>query len=409
MPPLNSAVLHERWHTPSARLAKGSGSTNIIGLSAIRRKAGSRWDKIRPGVVTRLETLLRQRLGSSDFFVPIDEIDYLVVMPGSTPDDGQICCLRIAYELFTSLLGPCTINQLDIAHAEAISDDILETRPFRIAELVEMAKKAELVLSPSPTDVVYQSIYRAPAGQPPAAAAVELSYLPIWDAQYQVIRSYQAILKGNKRFTGVETSGLNGRELARQSLEVLDKSALSLEQHLARGERFQLTIPVPYEMLASPVARMEFVAACRQLSSSMRPYLAFKLEDIPVGVPQSRLVELVAALAGFSGTLLAKIPAKQYAQSVADYQGIGLKAIGIGLGSVPNGERLREIDRLAADTKRLKLIAFLDDVGSIEIVRYAVERGINWLSGPVIAAAVDEPGPLKRLPMAQLAGDLVYV
>ena len=64
--PLNSAAIQERWHTRSARLAKGSGSTNVIGLSAIRRTAGNRWDKIRPGVVARLETLIeRERLGTT--------------------------------------------------------------------------------------------------------------------------------------------------------------------------------------------------------------------------------------------------------------------------------------------------------------------------------------------------------
>ena len=407
--PLNSAALHERWHTRSARLARGSGSTNVIGLTAIRREAGNRWDKIRPGVIARLETLLRQRLGPADFFVPIDEASYLVVMPGSTSEDGRICCLRIAYELFTSMLGPCTIEQLDIAHAEAVSDDVLETRPFRIAELVELAKKAELVLGPSPADAAHHELHSlaVPSSQP--APPAELSYLPIWDAQYQVIRAYLAISKVNKRFSGIEANGQIARELSRQSLEVLDKSTRSLDIHLARGERFQLTIPISYEMLSSQVARMEFICTCRQLSGALRPYLAFRLEDIPVGVPQSRLVDLVATLAPFSGMLLAKVSAKLSTYSIAAYQGIGLKAVGIGLNAIPESEQMREIDRLAAETKRLKLMAFLDDVSSLDILRYALERGINWLSGPAIVVAVDEPGPMKRLSAVQLAGNFVYV
>jgi len=406
---LNSAATQERWHTRSARLARGSGSTNVIGLGAIRREAGNRWDKIRPGVIARLETLLRQRLGPADFFVPIDEADYLVVMPGSTPEDGQICCLRIAYELFTSLLGPCTIEQLDIAHAEAVDDDVLETRPFRIAELIEMAKKAELVLGPSPTDAAHLELHSlgVPSGQP--ALVTELSYLPIWDTQYQVIRAYVAATKGSRRFAGVETNGSNARELSRQLLTVLETSVRSLDAHLARGERFQLTIPVSYEVLSSQVARMEFICTCRQLSSSLRPYLAFRLDDIPVGVPQSRLVDLVATLAPFSGMLLAKVSARLSTYSIAAYQGIGLKAVGIGLNSVPESEQMREIDRLAAETKRLKLMAFLDDVSSLDILRYALERGINWLSGPAISSTVDDPGPMKRLSAVQLAGNFVYV
>jgi hypothetical protein len=95
--------------TSSAMLARG-GSSCFIGLGAIKRVAAARWEKVRPSIHQRLETILRQKLGPSDFFIQIDEVSYLVTIPGIEPEEAQVCCLRVAYELHTDLLGPCTIG-----------------------------------------------------------------------------------------------------------------------------------------------------------------------------------------------------------------------------------------------------------------------------------------------------------
>src|SRR5258706_4882886 len=78
------------------------GCVHIIGLEALRDKAGPLWQKIRAGIYSRLETILRQRLGPADFFVAVDEVFYLVTMPAAIAADGQVACLGAAHELYTS-------------------------------------------------------------------------------------------------------------------------------------------------------------------------------------------------------------------------------------------------------------------------------------------------------------------
>jgi hypothetical protein len=392
---LNASVQTVRWRTPSARLARGSGSTSIIGLNAIRREAGERWEMMREPIMAKLEALLRQRLSPEDFFVPVGETSYLVVMPHATQEDGQICCLRIAYELHTGLLGPCSLDHLNIAQADAPSDDVLEMQPLGRDELVLLAKKAELDLLPLRSANAYD-------GSPGCAAPsrVELGFLPVWDAQYQVIRAYDCLPSGIRCPKEEQTPALLAREMAHASLTVLRLTVETLERHLARGERFLLNMPVSYEMLSAPVARMEFVSACRELPCTLRPYLAFEIGNLPVGVPQSRLLDLVSAIRCFCGMVFAKVPSRM--TNFAAFRNVGLKALGIGLRGIAPSDYGFEIDKIATEAKRLGISAYIDGVPNAQVIRYALDYGIQWMSGPAIAAAVGEPGPLKRLSAAQL-------
>jgi hypothetical protein len=56
-----------------------------------------------------------------------------------------------------------------------------------------------------------------------------------------------------------------------------------------------------------------------------------------------------------------------------------------------------DIERLCTATKRLRLPAFLDDVPTNEMVRFAHSAGVQWMSGAVISQPIAELGPMVRL------------
>lgn len=388
-----------RWQTPSARLAKGSGSSNIISLNAIKREAGDRWGKMREPVCTRLEAMFRQRLGPSDFFVPISETSYLVVMPASTPEEGQIGCLRISYDLHASLLGSCGVEHLEIARAETVGDDVLELTQLSQGEIIQMAERAGLVLAPSGgghLDFVGPNLRRHPARTSHKLPNdVDLSFHPVWDATYEVIRAYRCAVRRKYLGSVIENPADEARELAQTTLGTLDHVSDVLQNHLKRNERFIVNTPISYAALTTPLARMEFTAACRRLSCDLRPHLVFKIEDIPVGAPQSRIVELVTALVPFCRAVIAKVPWRERRLDI--YRVIGLKAVGLGLDRVPQCVAVSEIERLCRYAARNRLVVFLDDVADTGILQLAMASGVQWLSGPSVAPAVLEPGPLVRL------------
>src|SRR5579872_1268450 len=90
------------------------GCVYVISLAQIQEEIGARWDKARDGVWAHLENLLCQSLAPTDSFSRLDDAAVLVCLPAATPDEAQICCLRIAHELHTILLGPCDLAKLAI-------------------------------------------------------------------------------------------------------------------------------------------------------------------------------------------------------------------------------------------------------------------------------------------------------
>jgi hypothetical protein len=152
---------------------------------------------------------------------------------------------------------------------------------------------------------------------------------------------------------------------------------------------------VPFETLTSPIARMEFVSACRGLSHDLRPYLVFEIADLPVGVPQSRLNELVTTIRAFGRGVTAEVALRN--PTLAMYQGIGLHAIGLNLSAPQDSLTKIEIERLGLSARRLGLLAFLSDVPTPALVAFARDAGVQWMSGPAIARPVMEPGPMIRL------------
>ena len=102
-----------RAAAPEALIRRGC--VTVIELDAIKASAGARWEKMRETIYARLEAILRQKLGATDFFAQMTEASYLVTMPSCEPEDAHICCLRIAYELHSSLLGECRLSDLRIS------------------------------------------------------------------------------------------------------------------------------------------------------------------------------------------------------------------------------------------------------------------------------------------------------
>jgi hypothetical protein len=387
------------WVTSSARLVKSGGSAAVISLDGIRKTVGERWPKLRDIAAARLEQLLREHLGPADCFLPLDEMNRLVIMPQVPPADGEVSCLRIAYDLIKGLLGSCRLDQLTVAPAAAIGDSIIEVEAFEADELMSLAEKAGLSLAPAEAGV--DDLCETLA---PEAGDTEIIYQPVWDAEVQVIRSYRCRPAAGWQSHGPEGSPERLLSMVRVTLDLMQRGARDLQRCIARGERFILTVPVSYQILSSPVPRMQFLAGCRALGPSLRPYLAYALKDMPSGIPQSRVAEVNTILQVFCGAVLARVP-RPATVSLPAFRTTGIKALGVSLKGLAPGSCETEIAALVSETKRSGTVAFADFVDSPAALQCCLDRGVRWLCGTAVAATVTEPGPLKRLPRLKLLKD----
>jgi hypothetical protein len=379
------------------------GCVNVIGLDDIKSEAGARWAKMQPSICAHLETLLRQKLGSSDFFVQLDATSFLVSMPTAAQEESQVFCLRVAHELHTNLLGHCEIGQLRIARATRSDGDLLELTAVTGEGLIRLAAEAGLQVSPKTETSATPPPRHGPLAAPQDAAPA-YQFVPMWDVQKEAVTNYRCeTIAGPNAFESLSPSAKFKADLA-AALARVHHATQSLTDHLKIGQRFLMTIPISYDLLSSPVARMELTAICRNLSAALRPYLMFEIGDLPYGVPHSRLTELIASLRPFCRGVAALLPAR--VPSYGAYQGAGLYAIGLSLapGQVSAAEMGSEARKLCAAAKHLHVRSFVLDVPDLEMLRIVCDLGANALSSPMTGLPLDQPAPLRRLSARDIPG-----
>lgn len=372
------------------------GCVYVIGLEALRDKAGPLWEKIRAGIYLRLEAILRQRLGPADFFVSVDEVSYLVTMPAANADDAQVACLGAAHELYTSYFGRCDLSMVHLYRAVQAAGDAIGAERISKEQLSVLAERAGVTngvakARPEPT--------RAPVANESPPVDDKVQFQPVWDSRNEAITLYRCVpqpIAVRQGSSVVALEDLAPKFRTKVELSCLHQGIATLARHLERGERFLMAFGVAYETLSSHTGRVEFTNACRELSSNFRQYIVMQLTDVPAGVPHSRLSDLVMTLRPFARAVMSEIPTS--CRSYAAYEDIGLQAIGLNLerAKLTPREASDEIAKLATAAKRLSVSAFLwgvNDAGTLSGARH----GIHFMTGSAIAPVVSAPRPMTRL------------
>jgi len=375
------------------------GCVQVIGLSGLKSEIGARWDKLKESIWAHMETLLRQKLGSTDFYTQIDDTAFLVTMPSASAEEAQIFCLRVAHELYNSLLGRCEAGKLEIARATKVEDDVLYTTPVVGDHLRLLALQAGLEKPSSEEAALLKGIRRAGTATPQSNFSHK--FVPLWDAQKEAITTSYCVSTVDQGAGGLGMAGRVRFEIA-LTISRMQRATSVLAAHLASGDRFLVAIPVTYDVLSSPVGRMEVFTVCRSLAAELRPYLLFEISELPLGVPQSRLTELVGSLRPFCRGVMTQLPVR--IPNCGAYLGVGLHAIGLSLREVETGgeEMGSEIFKLCAAAKRQHLRSYALDVPNLELLRSAYAQGINLMSSPLIGVAQDLPAPIRRLSASDL-------
>jgi hypothetical protein len=319
-----------------------------------------------------------------------------VTMPSADSDDAHICCLRIAFDLHTSLLGECRLADLHIARLIPGDGDAIIMESIAEPGLSKLAERAGLKDQLQPpqttTDGRKEPVERVvvPARTPPKFVH---RFAPFWDVRKEAVATWRCLTHNANQPAGMTEDARDRLALA---LACIGNAMAVLARRLKQNDRFLLSIPISHELLSSPLARMEIASTCRSLPGEVRPYLLFEITDLPPGVPQSRMNDLITVLRPFAKAVMVQVPLHN--PSFAAYQGLGVHAVGVGLGSpLPHSEACNEIERLCSNARVLHAMPFLIDVSSADILREARQAGVNLVSGPIIGSPVADPQPMRHL------------
>jgi hypothetical protein len=404
-----------------AFLAKGC--VNVVELDALKENAGERWPRIRDGVYARLESLLRSKLGPNDLFIRLGDTAYLVTMPTTDADDVSAICTRVAFDLHTSFLGECGLTQIHVDAVVGGEDDALILKrlpPSTVAVLAERVGISDMLAGQdgAPNGRPHESgqghghanghaHHHGATGPKPAAGPapsetveVEHHFVPVWSVPNAAVTTFGCEPKAIRiagRPVNVATSVLESKERLFIEMSVLQRSIAQLAYAQKSGHRFLLNLPLSFDVFGSPAGRMEVLSAFREMSRDYRALINFVISNVPLGVGQTALANMVTALNPFGRGVAATIHPQT--RTFTGYQGIGLKAVGYNLTEFPARGAFgsEDAERLSQFARRNTLGTFLYGVHDKNTLKFAQDAGIQYLCGPAVAPSTDEPRGMWRL------------
>lgn len=399
-----------------AFLAKGC--VNVVELDSLKEIAGERWPRIRDGVYARMETLLRSKLGPNDLYIRLGETAYLITMPTTDADDVSAICTRVAFDLHMSFLGECGLSHIHIDSVVGGEDDALVLRRLpatTVAELAERVGIADLLAKPASVIAAAEQGRRdsdtRPAHghargrrlpQPVGEGTVEVEhhFIPVWSVPNAAVTTYTCAAKTIRlagRASNVAPASLSPKERLAIEMSVLRHSIAELTRSQECGKRFLLNLPLSFDVFGPPAGRMEVLSACREMPRDFRALITYVISNVPLGVGQTALANMVTTLNPFGRGVVATVhPATR---TFTGYQGIGLKAVGFELDEFLARTPFAQDDaeRLAQFARRNNLGTFLQSIRDKNALKYAQDAGFQYLSGPAVAAPTTEPRGMWRL------------
>ena len=401
-----------------AFLAKGC--VNVVELDSLKEIAGERWPRIRDGVYARMETLLRSKLGPNDLYIRLGETAYLITMPTTDADDVSAICTRVAFDLHMSFLGECGLSHIHIDSVVGGEDDALVLRRLpatTVAELAERVGIADLLAKPVGVIAAAAEQGRREADSRPTpghargrrlpqpaegngAVEIEHHFIPVWSVPNAAVTTYTCAAKTIRlagRPANVTPASLSPKERLTIEMSVLRHSIAELTRSQECGKRFLLNLPLSFDVFGPPAGRMEILSACREMPRDFRALITYVISNVPLGVGQTALANMVMTLNPFGRGVVATVhPATR---TFSGYQGIGLKAVGFDLDEFSGRTRFTQDDaeRLAQFARRNNLGTFLHNVRDKNALKFAQDAGFQYLSGPAVAASTTEPRGMWRL------------
>jgi len=155
------------------------------------------------------------------------------------------------------------------------------------------------------------------------------------------------------------------RELSGDSAETLPSIAVHL--------------PISFNGLSHSSARMNILADLKKLADGRTSRLFVEITDIPVGLPQVRLSEIIAQLKPFARGVLVRAP-----HGPIDMRWDRCGAVGMIAtvdGRKTEREEIARIERFAADTAKMGMVASLYGVRTRSITLAAWAAGVRLLAG----------------------------
>jgi hypothetical protein len=403
--------------------SSSAAKVQVLGLAPLKRRLGTRWDKLSGLVHKLVETAIVRVQGAHDHFIAVDELSYVVTFSHLSAAETDLACLAIAKDVCRMLFG----NEIDEVSVRSLvaaicvpvdpaSSDwgkqidamLEETGVERVVTQSAHAGTREPVIAISgpvqaPTMPVLQTIEdtRAAVGR----LGLKLALFPVWELRKNSSNMLflfpwsnlgRTQIVGRRALEGVTESLIADTEI------MLLNAAAACAMRIREAEKVcAIGVGVSYATLSAFHTRIRYVTALQKIRVPQASPILLRIEQIPAGTPASRIAELLAMIRFPNLRLVLEF---QTLSTMPDLD-VLVGAAGYG-GPIPPGASaelaLSLSERLVQRASAQKGFAFVDRLDSAGHtsaaysagVRFGTGAGLSTWSLPGLDTVPDFPFPL---------------
>ena len=306
------------------------GSVNIIGLGAIRERAGDRWPRKRPDVWAYAERKLAEHLTFQDLAQRVGETDYMIAMTSEEGVAAQAVALKILEEVLMHFLGAADPKDMSVRTVTDLRGGEVTCAPLDPASI----RKARTAAPSAPAERAAIDPLEEKRRNPYIFATGTGLPLRIDFAVEEVISLKHGVIAA-LRIEPTVTETLTGRAIPVRAFAKLsdadlllidqatiDYASLYLPKVDAPGAP-ALIVPVSFRTMATSKGRQALMAD--GAAARMKASVMVEMIDIDRGTPHGRLVEVTGLLKTICRGVFARTqPSKEALVALKDARLTGL-------------------------------------------------------------------------------------
>lgn len=368
-----------------------AGSVQVLGLEQVHARLGPSWAEVRPHIHQVVYQTVERHLTDLDLYVRVSEDRVILLFGNALKPEAEATARSIAVEIENRLADLVPGGaEISVASVAVPIDPGIDGAAVTSVE--SLARTLDRAISRREREN--------------AAAAAEMAanttprYWPIAHLKKRMVSAYRVELIGAGNVdedVAFATPDQFGQILADLDRLIIETAARDLTATGALHLKAMMLIPVHYETLANKLLRDRYVQALKHLPASAKRRGIVHLLDMPVGVPQSRLFQILSVVTPFFRTTALRVPVRFQDFDRLAGSRIALLTLDSGRFNTLGKAELADIAALVGQARRRRMRVYFEGARSHEVALGVKRCGVQYVDGPGVAPAVKGFGRARRL------------
>lgn len=368
-----------------------AGSVQMLGLEQVHARMGASWVDVRPHIHQVVYQTVERHLTDLDLYVRVSEDRVILLFGNALKPEAEATTRSIAIEIENRLAdlvpGGAEISVASIA--VPIDPGIDGAAVTSVESLARTLDRA-----------VSRREREAASASAEMAATTTPRYWPIAHLKKRMVSAYRVELVGGGNVddeVAFATPDQYGQIVADLDRLIVETAGRDLTATGTLHLKAMMLIPVHYETLANKLLRDRYVQALKRLPPAAKRRGIVHLLDMPAGVPQSRLFQILSVVTPFFRSTALRVPARFQDFDRLAGSKIALLTLDSARFNAMGKPELSDIATLVGQARRRRMRVYFQAAPNHETALAVKRCGVHYVDGPGVAPAVKSFGRAHRL------------